>query len=287
MINFKKIGNFLLLLGFVVFITFFLSNFIGLSRAGFESAEVINLQTFYIIAVAYALIVLFFYFYSVFVTKFDIVYGYSVGFNNQGEFPHLKLFKRFTTIQLTFFFFIIFLIFNIININFFGSQSYTGVGLLETQQFTETDSLVYSTLLIPGAENLGAAALIATILVIFGLFARKYKLSRFNFRVFLIILIILLVGLYGLGNHLIRYGGSEISQTKVFFFWAIGGLITFVTGSFIPFWILHTLNNFFIDIGRFFSNDSITIMFMIITIGLMTLYGFMYKGRLFGGKNVT
>ena len=91
-------------------------------------------------------------------------------------------------------------------------------------------------------------------------------------------------GLYWVINHLLRYQGSDVTITTVFFFGLIMALITILTGSFIPAWIMHISNNFFIDVQRFYSSDTVFIYSIIFLILMVVTYGFIYRGRWFGGK---
>lgn len=268
---------------FVLSITYLFSNFIGLSGGGFDSAEILNLQSFYLIGGVFSIIVIAGHYYENASKKGDSKYGASIAFSNQGEKPHSTFFSRFTGPQLFLISLIIFGIFGFINFAFLGQQSYTGTIVLP-QQFTPTSSLIYSTLLVPGAENLGAAALVVLSIVLLGYYARKKNFTPETYKVLLFLVFIIGFMLFAVGNHLLRYSASDISLLTVAIFWGVGGLITFVTGSFIPFWMMHLTNNLFIDMGRLFSSDIVTIYVLVGIILLSLLYIFIYRGRLLGGK---
>jgi hypothetical protein len=51
-------ARFFLMMGIILGVTYLLSRFIGLSRTGFESSDVLNLQTFYLIGGIFALTVI-------------------------------------------------------------------------------------------------------------------------------------------------------------------------------------------------------------------------------------
>ena len=283
----KKFWNFALLLAIVLIIGYSTTNFIGLSRSGFDSSETLSLQTFYLIGGIFAFILFLLQGYAIFI-KDDDEYGTSIGFSSIGGEPHLSFFERFSTFQLLWFSVILFLFLGLFNQFIFPEQkSYTGTGVLQTQQFTPTDSLIYSTLLIPTAENLGSAVILAFLMIFGAYYFNKFGWSDVNYRIAIFLLIPIAFGTFGLGNHLLRYSGSEIALTVVFFFWFIGGLITLLTGSFIPFWIMHMANNLFLDLSRFFSNDLMFLyvggVFVILTIGYFFTYGL--KGGFLGGKN--
>ena len=284
----KKFWNFALLLALILIVGYSMTNFIGLSRSGFDSSETLGLQSFYIIGGVFAFILFLLQGYAIFI-KDDDEYGTSIGFSSQEEEePYLSIFKGFSNFQLLWFSIIIFLFLGLLNQTIFPEQkAYTGTKFLQSQQFTATDSLIYSTLLIPVAENLGSAVVIALIMISFASFFNKWDISPINYSIAIFLVIPSLVGIFGLGNHLLRYAGSEIALTTVFFFWFIGGLITLLTKNFIPFWIMHDTNNLFLDLSRFFSNDLMLLyvggIWVIITTGYFFTYGL--KGGFLGAKN--
>jgi len=63
---------------------------------------------------------------------------------------------------------------------------------------------------------------------------------------------------FGIINHLSRYGGQEIAMSSVAMFWFFGGLITVLTGSVIPFLIMHDVNNFFFKFSTLFGSEVVT-----------------------------
>ena len=279
----NRVARFFLLLGIIVLV-FALTDFIGFSKGGFESAEILNLRNFYIGGFIAAIALISFFIYSIALKSGDEKYGRSIGFASLGEKPHLRVLGRFTYIQFSWLFLIILLLFGLLNFNgIFGQQkTYTGVGVLEQQQFTKTDSLLYSFLLIPIAENLPAAALFAFIILMLGILARKYK---WNFAVYVTIFMIALFiigGLFGLGNHKLRYSTSDIALQKVFVFWGVGGVVTGATGFFIPFLQIHQINNLFFDLARLYSSDAINLGVGVMILLLSVGYIWHYKGRWFG-----
>ncbi len=283
---FNEKGVFYLQLAIVLAVTFLASNAIGLFRGGFSAAEILNLQSFYLIGISFAIIIFSAFKYEGSSPEGDKTYGNSVGFASLGEVPHFKFFARFTVPQIFMLFLIIFSVIAMVNISLvqqgFGQRTFTGVGFLEAEQFTPVDSIIYSTLLIPGSENLGAAALVALLIVFLGIFARRRKMQVGTYKTLLLILIVVALLAFGVSNHLLRYRGSEVALVTVAIFWAIGGLLTAVTGSFVPFWVLHIVNNLFFDLSRFFSNESIFIAAILSVFGLIVLYLVIYRGRLAG-----
>ena len=283
--NIRKELRFWGLLIVVLTVGYVFSNFIGLSQKGFDTAEILGLQTFYLIGIIYAVILIAGHFYEVASKKGDSKYGTSIAFSSQGDSPHLSVFKRFTVPQFALLCVIFFIALALLNLYLPNSQkSYTGLNLLQVQQFSPVASVVYSTSLIPAAENLGAAALAVLLVITIGVLARKYNWSSSLHKFSLAISIILGYMFFAVGNHFLRYSGSDVSLITVAAFWAVGGLITYLTGSFIPFWIMHIFNNLSLDIFRFFSSDMIQITAFGIVLALSFLYLFIYKNRLLGVK---
>ena len=277
----NTLGLSVVLLAIVVLSSFTFS----LAKGGFDEAKIFDEFIFRIsITTAFLLGTLIVLGIELYVNKGDNKYGDAVAFSSQGEKPSWSFFKRFSGTQLFLGSLIIFSSLGLLNFALVGQSTYTGVGLLETQQFTATDSLIFSSLTTPASENLGSAFIIAIFLLFFRKFARKYNLSEGTFVFLSILLGMLIVGLFGLTWHIWAYGGSDLSLMVVFFFWAIGGFITLITGTFIPFWVMHIVNNFLVDVSRFLSNDFVLITMTIVIFLMSFLYLSIYNGRLFGKK---
>jgi len=285
MIDKKRILRYVVLSAMLLFIMALLSQTIGLSAGGFDSDEILTQFFFYIgPGIAFLLGILLLFVAGIIITKDDVKYGYdSLAFADQGEKPAFSLFKDFTSLQILILSIIFFSILGILTFSI-KQESFTGLRMLE-QQFTIVGSVLFSSTLIPISENLGASFLIA--LSLFGLrfYARKKNLSSANFTGFAYF-IILLVGIYGVANHSLRYSGSDIALWTVFLFWAFGAVMTLITGSFIPFLVMHATNNLFIDLGRFFSNENLFIYFGIYVFILIVIYALLYKGRYFGSTKI-
>lgn len=123
------------------------------------------------------------------------------------------------------------------------------------QQFTPAADVFFSVYPAAPSETLGAIFLIALFGLFIGLLAKKYKLPFIAvFIIFLLGSTIISTG-YGYVNHIRRYGDSEIAMRNVLGFWAFGGFLTGLTGSVIPFLLLHDLNNFFYKLSEVFGSD--------------------------------
>lgn len=279
-----KIVSTLILAAIIIAIMILIPQSLGLGKGGFENELAFRQYVFYVqtgIGLLVGILILFVIEYLI--LNKDKEYGSSILFNSQGEFPSVGLFSRFSYIQLIllsiiFFFILGFLSFLSTQQTFFGLAE-TGIGSLP-QQFTPVDNFVYTLSLVPVSENIGLAFVLALGIVLFRYFARKYNMQKINFRIFCFFGGTLLAGLYGVINHLLRYSTSDISIVKVFSFWAICGFLTVVTGTFIVAWIMHIVNNAFVDIKHLFSNDIIIIVSIVILLILIILYLWIYGLKL-------
>jgi len=281
MVDKKQIYTFTTLVGVLLFLGFLLSQTIGLGAGGFEASEILGQFNFYIVGIGFMLGIIALFISQIIIVEGDKKYGDSIAFSSIGRIPSLNIFKNFTTIQLTWLSLILFGVIGFITYSI--KQTFTATFVLE-QQFTPTASILFSSLLIPISENLGAAFVIAMGLFVLGFVARKYKMDKTSFVIFALTLIPLLVGGFGLANHTLRYQGVDIALMVVFVFWAIGGFITVATGSFIPFWIMHIMNNLFYDARRLFDADSIIVWTIALLFLLAVGYIYVYRGRLLGRR---
>ena len=260
----------------VVLITLgvFMTQSIGLFKGGLSESARWQYFIYYIIFPSAALVgIISLFIMELVIIKGDNLYGNSLAFNDSGSDIHLS--KYFDFMKSPFkLFFISIILFGILGIYISVSeQSFIGVGSLP-QQFTATDNLIFSTLLVTISENLGVAFWFA--LTIFGLrwAARKYNWSRGGFIFSLYISSLITFLIYGLVNHFSRYGGSDISLQSVGMFWILGGILTMITGSFIPFWVAHMSNNFFLDLRQILSNEQIITFVIIFEIILIIIFAF-------------
>lgn len=278
--NKERLLNFLLFSGILIFILVAVPETIALGKAGFNITEILNQFLFYIAtAGGFMLAMFFFFFYEFLNKKDDSEYGNGLGFSSPGEFPSLSFFKRFTQTQL---FLLSLILFSIVGLFTYISKqiTFTGVAVL-AQQFTKADSLLFSSTLVPIAENLGLAVLVAFGITILRFYARKYSWEPMNFRIAAFSLFIL-GGTVGVANHMMHYAGNDIALTTVFVFWSVGALLTLVTGSFLPFLVLHFSNNFFFDLGRFMTNEAMKVYVGFSILLLIIVYIWIYRGRLLG-----
>lgn len=276
----KRLIRTFVLSAFLIIIMVSFSQTLGLSKSGFDTDIVLKQFFFYIAPAGLFLLGIFVLtFVENYIKEKDQIYGDSIAFADQGEPPFsLSIFKNMSSAQL----FILFtLIIGIMGLFSFVTkqEAFTGVGVI-TQQFTVIDSLLFSSALIPAAENLGSAFLLAFFIFLIRQECRKRNVSKVNFIIY-IYSTIFIIGLYGVANHLLRYSGQETSLGIVFIFWTFGALITLLTGNFIPFWIIHIFNNFFYDIKRYFSSDIILFSYIVflVVLGLFYIYFYIIKKK--------
>lgn len=266
----------------MIFTAFLVSQMIGLGASGFDTPEILKQYTFYISGGIFLVGIICIAIVELLINKDDAKYGDTVCFVSVGEKPAIPIFKKMSLLQLFLISSIIFTSLGLFTFVFLKEQSFTGLFVLP-QQFNAVTSTMYSTLLIPIAENLGAAFVLALLFFFMRFYARKTNMSNLNFTFFIYTLFPIIVGVYGLANHLLRYGDQQTKLFVVFLFWTIGGFLTIASGSFIPFWLLHLSNNLFIDLRRFMSigatNIFIGIVIAVMIFIYIMIYGFSFKSR--------
>ena len=252
---------------------------IGLGKGGFELTNIFNQFLLYGITGGIFLIgVIIIWVYTS--VKGDTKYGLGICYSEIGEFPSLSMFKNVSAFQM--------LLGSIIVIGFIGlyafvnqQQTFTGVGVVTSisQQYTNVDNLLFSTALIPAAENLSAAFVIAALLLYARRLMKKFNWDPIAFQIVVIMLIPFVIGLTGIANHQLRYSGQDIALINVFFFWTVLGLVTLLTGSFIPGLIMHIFNNGFYDLLKETSTDLIYVYVGGALTILLVLYVWLYYIR--------
>lgn len=271
----KDYLNFFGTLLFVGFLTYLVSESVGLGAGGFDTAIILQQQSFYLIGGIFAFLILCGFMIEQIIKKGDERYGSTVLFSSPGEKPAVGYFKRFSQFRILFLSVIIFSIFGLFA--FVTKQaSFTGIKTL-SEQFTPQAQLIYSALLIPGAENLGLALVILVTILVLRIFARKNNWSAANFAIMTYILVPIMGAIYWLINHLLHYSGSETSLLAVLGFGFAMSLITVLTGSFIPAWIMHISNNLFFDMQALFTRDSVILLVAVVIVALVFTYLLIFR----------
>lgn len=271
----KIIVNFFGLALALVFIGFLLSQSVGLGGGGFDTDAILQQQSFYLAGGIFLIAIICGFIIEFVIRKGDERYGSSVLFSSIGEKPAMPIFKGYSQLKLLFLSVIIFSILGMIM--FVTKQaSFTGIKPL-SEQFTPQAELLYSSLLIPVSENLGLALVLLTSIIIVRVFARKNNWSSTNFIITTFIVGLLAGSVYWVINHLLRYAGSETNLLTVFGFGFVMSLLTLLTGSFIPAWILHTSNNLFFDMQRLFTRDSVIMLVGLVIVVLIVIYILIFR----------
>jgi len=278
----KRIIGFLALLLIIGILTFLIPQSIGLGAGGFDSAKVLTTFSFYLIGGFYMFLIFIMFILTLLIKKDDSKYGNSLGFFSIGENPSLKFFKRFTPFQLSLYSIIIFLSLGLFNF-LYVKQQFADFTSLE-QQFTPTAQLIFSALLIPGAENLGLAVVIGFSFFSLRYIARRINMTKETYRILGILIPVTNGGIYWVINHLLRYSDSSLSLMKVFLFGVTQSLLVVITGFYMIGYFLHQISNFLIDIQSFYSSDNIVILLLSSIVLLIIIALTLYRGRLLGVK---
>jgi len=261
----KLLKNNLILGGSVIFVMITVTLLIGFGFSGFDTKAILDVfQTYGVFGIAGVLVVMMFYGAEILTKKGDDKYGNSLLFSSPGEPPAVPAAKFFQNKKM------ILLVLSLILFGFLGlliglqGQSFTGEVLVQ-QQFSPGGEILFRFFLIPLAENASIAGIIAVFIFSWRVYARRTKMSARNFAIGAIIILVIVTGISGLVNHNLRYADADISKLVVFAFWSMGGLITGLIGSYIPFASMHASNNLFFDLQKQFSSDSVRI----ITVGIL------------------
>lgn len=275
--NGRNIVRMCVLSAVIIFVMVLTSQAVGLGGTGFDSEEVLQQFWFYVgPAIGYLVGIIFLFIIEMTITEGDSEYGNSLCFNSPGEPPAVNIqifrdWKRLTLISL--------ILFSILGTYAaYSHQTFTGIGNIQ-QQFTLTNSLLYKGALIPAAENLGAAFAFAFALFLIRYYSRKYKWGKGVFIALAVFAALFTFIAYGYINHLLRYQNIELAMVNVLMFWGMGGLITVLTGSFIPFWIMHICNNLFYELSPHFVNELDVIPVVIFVLALVVLYVVLFVRR--------
>lgn len=275
----KRLIGALIMTAVVIFMGLIIPLTLGLGTASIHEAGIGETIDFYS-KFYWSLVVIWAVFIAFIFIKKNNKYGDSIGFFGIGKKPALPFFKRFSGVQMTLLslitFSTIFLIANVLK-----AGSFTSLSVLP-QQFSKTQSLLFSTLLIPVSENLLLGAIIGLTIVALTLLAIKFKLNEKEYLIYLYLAVFVIGGAFGVLWHLTAYPSSDVAKYVIFMFWGFGAVISVATGFFMVFLIMHQTNNYFIDFPRLYSSDTLLIVMVSFIIGLCILYGWLYRNNLWG-----
>lgn len=253
------------LLAILIALGILLTITIGLFKGGFKDFDNFKMFVFYaILPIGSAIIIILMVVVNNILFK-NSEYGTGVCFNSPNENPAIlgKYFKFFRNpINLLL---ISVLIFSLLGLYIaFTKQTFVGIGEFK-EQFTKGDKIAFQTGLVTIGENLGVAAWFALAIYGLRLLSKRKNFGELNFNLLSWLAMIIIYFLYGVLNHMSVAGSSEVAILNHAGFWVMGGFLTILTGSFIPFLILHICNNLFYDLSTLFSSE-IAIVFGIIFI---------------------
>ena len=217
-------------------------------------------------------------------------FGDNAGIFNVGEKPGWDWLKKrnIGNLQLTWFMTIVFSIFFLVgNMTQWIKGSFIGLNFLP-QQFTPIDSIIFSSLFTPTAENLMFAGVLGLFYVLTNVFfinlekSKKFKVQISDHQSIMFIIAIFISASLGVIWHMTAYSTSTLALYNVFFFWMIMGVMALITGSWTVPLMFHMLNNFFLDFGRLFTSDALLFVTMSIITFLGVGYYLTYRKRLLG-----
>jgi len=275
----KSIVNTLFFIAFLLVLGFAVPQTLGLSSRSFNEAGILSQYQFYVMATGLSALGIIILFFVNFYKRDDEKYGNSILFFSPGEFPSPKI-KFFKSAIMLFLVSLIVYSFLFGILPKFSQQTFFGADVPSLkEQFTSTENISYSNLMVPIAENFTMAFILAFFVTSLRFYAKKKDLSLLNFRLILISMMIVLFVITAVLNHA-RYNDSDQALISVALFWALGAVVTFVTGSFIPFWIQHVMNNVFIDIAKYYPLSNVGFIVSISTIVISAFFLILlYRGR--------
>ena len=281
-IRLKNLIGFLVAIGLVVAICYVLPITLSLGKQVFTEPEVQGTIQLFQGLFIMGLILTILMFLVGYLWKQNDFLGDNFGiFNGQSKFSP-KFLRNMNAFQKTFlavlFFSLIFL-----SVNALGfKQSLVGINQLPTQQFTNLDSLVFSSLLTPAAENLLFTGVLALSFLLLQMLFIKLKGSEKDYSGWAFLIAVLVSSGLGVIWHLNAYSGSDVALGVVAVFWGIMGLLSLVTGLFTIPLVFHIMNNFFVDFSRLYVSDNALILVAGIWVLLAGVYGLIYKKNAFG-----
>jgi len=151
-------------------------------------------------------------------------------------------------------------------------------------QVQPTGELILATEPAASAETLLFVCLIS-IMWGYGNYYIKQKRMDSSTRYLLAIGIVLITILAWVALHFARYGSAETDLAGVAIFAAGGALVTLLSGSIIPWYVWHFLNNLFVKANSMFSNEGIIATTFIVLTIYYSIFFWIYLTKRKGGKN--
>lgn len=111
------------------------------------------------------------------------------------------------------------------------------------------------------AETMTMVFILSLLMGINGYFTSRFNLGKWVYFVIGISIVSPLIGASWMGFHNIAYGNDEASLFATFIFGLVGSWLTILFGSFIPWYLWHFWNNFFVKASIVFESVSEDIIF--------------------------
>lgn len=280
----REILEILFLIIYVVILVGIFSMFFGFGAGGFEREAILQKNGFYLNYGHYFLI-------GLIAIKMAalILFKKAKDKSLEGSFihdPEQSIFSKFLIIRnpflLYFFSIILFslLAWWLVQLN--QTAFFMPTPIYE-QQFSTGADLFFNVYPASPVETLGALFLISLFDLFMAILLYKGKFGRGFFMITSILVYPIISLVYGLINHAARYSSSDVAYSNVALFWFVGGEVTALTQSVIPFLAMHDVNNFYKRLSELFSSDIITFLtfvsLAILIISFIVLYLYLKKRK--------
>ncbi len=136
-----------------------------------------------------------------------------------------------------------------------------GIPQLQVQQITVTNTVLF-TAFVPGwSETMTILFVLFFLCGVLAFFTSKLNDKKLAMLLFFLIALTgvsLVIALVWAGIHNVVYGNSEAALLATLIFGYIGSVLTIITGTFIPFFVWHVMNNLFAVLAKLVSiNEDI------------------------------
>jgi len=131
----------------------------------------------------------------------------------------------------------------------FPQLQIVGIPQIQAQQVSPTTEVLFTSFVPAWAETMTILFLLFFMGGIIAYFTAKFIRDKdFALIIFFTLLVLVaspLIGLSWGGIHNIVYGNSEVALFSAILFGFLGSIMTILTGTFIPFFVWHVMNNLF------------------------------------------
>lgn len=148
-----------------------------------------------------------------------------------------------------------------------ATQSFIGQVSIPTIDFPTDDFTKVMLQVFPAAEA-ETIFIVAVSCFLASFIAYPFRnMSRVAHILIFLLALVVLITVFGVILHQAVYGANDYAIKTVLRFWLFGAIITAVTGSMIPFRIMHILNNFIVGASLFLSSDvTLAIMYVVLAV---------------------